>query len=54
MAFAQAYYTAFPKVARAGHYPPGYYLLAGVWLLLVPSIQGLFLCSLGLRLRLAL
>ena len=47
MAFAQAYYTAFPKVAL-GHYPPGYYLLAGVWLMMVPSIQGLFFLQSGL------
>jgi len=47
MAFAQAYYTAFPKVAL-GHYPPGYYLLAGLWLLMVPSIKGLFILQSGL------
>lgn len=30
--FAQRYYDHFPKVA-IGHYPPGFYLLAGLWLL---------------------
>lgn len=32
MHFAQRYYDHFPKVAL-GHYPPGFYLLAGLWLL---------------------
>lgn len=36
MPFAQRYYDAFPKVAL-GHYPPGFYLLAGLWLLPVVS-----------------
>jgi hypothetical protein len=39
--FAQNYYAAFPKVAL-GHYPPGYYLLAGLWLLPCASIKSLF------------
>ena len=30
--FAEAYYARYPKVAL-GHYPPLYYLMAGVWLL---------------------
>ena len=30
--FAQRYYDHFPKVA-IGHYPPGFYVVAGVWLL---------------------
>lgn len=30
--FAEAYYAHYPKVAL-GHYPPLYYLVAGVWLL---------------------
>lgn len=30
--FAQRYYDAFPKVAL-GHYPPGFYVVAGLWLL---------------------
>ncbi len=30
--FAQAYYDQFPKVAL-GHYPPGFYLVEGLWLL---------------------
>jgi hypothetical protein len=30
--YAEAYYGRFPKVA-IGHYPPGFYLLAGLWLL---------------------
>ncbi len=32
MKFAQDYYDHFPKVAL-GHYPPGFYLIAGLWLL---------------------
>lgn len=32
MHFAQRYYDHFPKVA-IGHYPPGFYVAAGVWLL---------------------
>ena len=32
MHFAQRYYDHFPKVA-IGHYPPGFYLVAGAWLL---------------------
>lgn len=32
VAFARAYYENFPKVAL-GHYPPGYYLMAGLVLL---------------------
>jgi hypothetical protein len=34
MRFAEDYYARFPKVA-IGHYPPGYYLVEGLWL--VPS-----------------
>jgi hypothetical protein len=51
MAFARAYYEAFPKVAL-GHYPPGYYLTAGVALLPHPDpdvllgLQVLFLALL--------
>lgn len=41
MVFAKNYYESFPKVAL-GHYPPGYYLLAGFWLLPLVSIQSLF------------
>ena len=41
LAFAQNYYAAFPRVAL-GHYPPGFYLLAGVWLLPCATIQSLF------------
>ena len=41
LTFAQNYYAAFPKVAL-GHYPPGFYLLAGVWLLPCASITSLF------------
>lgn len=40
MRFAEAYYARFPKVAL-GHYPPGFYLLAGVWLLPFASIGSL-------------
>lgn len=36
MRFAQAYYDHFPKVAL-GHYPPGFYMLAGLWLLPFPT-----------------
>lgn len=39
-AFAQQFYENFPKVAL-GHYPPGYYLLAGLWLLPLISIPSL-------------
>ena len=42
MVFAQNYYADFPKVAL-GHYPPGYYLLAGAWLLPFASIESLFI-----------
>ena len=37
MRFAEEYYSRFPKVA-IGHYPPGYYLVEGLWLL--PSRTG--------------
>ncbi|MDB6119902.1 MAG: hypothetical protein JWO08_3683 [Verrucomicrobiaceae bacterium] len=40
MRFAEAYYARFPKVAL-GHYPPGFYVLAGVWLLPFASIGSL-------------
>lgn len=42
MKFAQRYYDAFPKVAL-GHYPPGFYLVAGVWLLPISSKTALLL-----------
>ncbi|MBE7497007.1 MAG: glycosyltransferase family 39 protein [Verrucomicrobiaceae bacterium] len=42
LAFAEQYYADFPKVAL-GHYPPGFYLLAGTWLLPHASISSLFL-----------
>jgi len=38
MSFANRYYADFPKVAL-GHYPPGYYLLSGLWLTPHPSIK---------------
>lgn len=38
--FAQDYYDAFPKVAL-GHYPPGYYLIAAVALLILPQVNTL-------------
>jgi 4-amino-4-deoxy-L-arabinose transferase-like glycosyltransferase len=41
LAFAERYYADFPKVAL-GHYPPGYYLLAGVAMLPVADISTLF------------
>ena len=40
MDFARQYYADFPKVAM-GHYPPGYYILAGLWLLPVVSVHSL-------------
>lgn len=40
MVFARDFYQAFPKVAL-GHYPPGYYLLAGIWLMPASSIHAL-------------
>jgi hypothetical protein len=52
IAFARAYYEAFPKVAL-GHYPPGYYLIAGLALLpqadpdLLLGLQVLFLALLA-------
>lgn len=42
MAFANQYYADFPKVAL-GHYPPGFYLLAGLWLLPWVSVQSLLI-----------
>lgn len=42
LAFAERYYADFPKVAL-GHYPPGFYMLAGTWLLPHASISSLFL-----------
>ena len=42
MHFAQDYYDHFPKVAL-GHYPPGFYALAGAWLLPFPTKTALFL-----------
>lgn len=42
LAFAQQYYEDFPKVAL-GHYPPGYYALGGVLLLLLPQPQMLLI-----------
>lgn len=53
MHFAQSYYDHFPKVA-IGHYPPGFYLAAGAWLLPWPSavalnlFMGLLAAVLGL------
>ena len=40
--FAQQYYADFPKVAL-GHYPPGYYIVAGLWLLPSASVHSLLL-----------
>lgn len=42
LGFAKRFYEDFPKVAL-GHYPPGYYCLAGLWLLPVASIKSLLL-----------
>lgn len=42
MRFAQNYYDHFPKVAL-GHYPPGFYALAGVWMLPWPTKTAIFL-----------
>jgi 4-amino-4-deoxy-L-arabinose transferase-like glycosyltransferase len=47
MAFANQYYADFPKVAL-GHYPPGYYLLAGVWLLPAASAPSLLVLQAAL------
>lgn len=47
MTFAQQYYADFPKVAL-GHYPPGYYLLAGAWMLPGASIPALFVLQAAL------
>jgi len=52
MGFAKRYYECFPKVAL-GHYPPGYYAVAGVALLPIPQVivlnvlQAMFLAMLG-------
>lgn len=40
--FARDYYDHFPKVAL-GHYPPGFYLLSGAWLLPCPTKHALML-----------
>ena len=47
MTFAQQYYADFPKVAL-GHYPPGYYLLAGAWMLPGASVPALFVLQAAL------
>ena len=47
LGFAKRFYADFPKVAL-GHYPPGYYCLAGVWLLPVASIKSLLLLQASL------
>ncbi len=52
MPFANAYYADFPKVAL-GHYPPGYYLLSGIWLLPFASIKSLFVLQAVLSATLA-
>lgn len=52
MRFAEAYYNRFPKVAL-GHYPPGFYLVAGVWLLPFPSINSLLVLHAALIATLA-
>jgi len=52
MPFANAYYADFPKVAL-GHYPPGYYLLSGLWLLPFASIKSLFVLQAVLSATLA-
>lgn len=41
MGYAQTYYERFSKVAL-GHYPPGFYLVAGVFLVPAPSLGTLF------------
>lgn len=40
LTFANAYYARFPKIAL-GHYPPMYYLIAGVWLLPFRNVASL-------------
>jgi len=42
MAFANQYYADFPKVAL-GHYPPGFYILAALWLLPCVSVKSLLI-----------
>lgn len=51
--FAEAYEARMPKVAL-GHYPPGFYLLAGVWLIPSVSIHSLLLLQAVLVASLAL
>ena len=41
MRYAQSYYERLPKVAL-GHYPPGFYMVAGIFLLPVPTLGALF------------
>jgi hypothetical protein len=45
--YAEAYYERFPKVA-IGHYPPGFYVLAGIVLLPIREPQALLLLMSGL------
>ena len=45
--FAQAYYEAYPKVAL-GHYPPGYYAVTALFLLLKPTVATLLWVQAGL------
>lgn len=40
MRFAEGYYERFPKIAL-GHYPPLFYVVAGVWLLPLVSVKSL-------------
>ena len=44
MHYAQDYYDHFPKVAL-GHYPPGFYLVMGLWLLPVRSKLSILIFS---------
>ncbi len=46
LAFARAYYEAYPKVAL-GHYPPGYYAVTALFLLAAPAVSTLLWVQAG-------
>lgn len=52
LGFAKQFYEDFPKVAL-GHYPPGFYCLAGLWLLPSATIKSLLLLQVALSACLA-
>jgi hypothetical protein len=45
--FAENFYQHYPKVA-IGHWPPGFYLMQGIWLLLVPASRASLLVLMAL------